>query len=428
MKKEDRRTTSIARRINRAWFFRTLTTLLIVDLGLAALLLAGWCYAAEEANAAWNAYHGERALTWNGALPLWERLLSIQYTFPGENGAVTVSGAKYFALVRRFYACLLGFEAFILPFQYAAGKRKARRLLAPLDWIAQTTQELSRTRFDEEKLHHLEDAIATVSPTTLDAQLKVGDRELRGLEQAINDLLARMREAYREQSRFVSDASHELRTPIAVIQGYADMLSRWGKNDEKVLGEGIAAIQSESAHMKTLIEQLLFLARGDSGKNQMVMKETDLAAMMREVYEESCMLHADRTWRCDADAPVTVLGDAAMLKQTARILVDNAVKYTSAGARITLRARMQGDVPCFEVQDNGIGISKADIAHIFDRFYRSDPARARTTGGTGLGLSIAKWIVDKHKGYIDVFSREEIGTRMRVLLPQEKQAAAPSKR
>ena len=237
-----------------------------------------------------------------------------------------------------------------------------------------------------------------------------------------------MREAYREQSRFVSDASHELRTPIAVIQGYADMLSRWGKNDEKVLGEGIAAIQSESAHMKTLIEQLLFLARGDSGKNQMVMEETDLAAMMREVYEESCMIHADRTWRCDADAPVTVLGDAAMLKQTARILVDNAVKYTSAGARITLRARMQGDVPCFEVQDNGIGISKADIAHIFDRFYRSDPARARTTGGTGLGLSIAKWIVDKHKGYIDVFSREEIGTRMRVLLPQEKQAAAPSKR
>ena len=247
-----------------------------------------------------------------------------------------------------------------------------------------------------------------------------GDKELQGLESAINDLIKRMRETYTEQTRFVSDASHELRTPIAVIQGYADMLSRWGKDDEKVLGEGITAIQSESAHMKKLVEQLLFLARGDNGRTQLVLEDVDLSLMLREVFEESQMIHPDREWRLDADAPVIVRGDAAMLKQTARILVDNAVKYTADGQLISLRARFKEGAPCFEVQDNGIGIKQEDLAHIFDRFFRSDPARTRSTGGTGLGLSIAKWIVDRHGGYFDVFSREEFGTRIGVVLPQEE--------
>ena len=109
-----------------------------------------------------------------------------------------------------------------------------------------------------------------------------------------------------------------------------------------------------------------------------------------------------------------------MLKQAARILVDNAVRYTEEGDKISLRTRVKDGAPCFEVQDNGIGIRQEDIEHIFDRFFRSDPARARTTGGTGLGLSIAKWIVESHGGYFDVFSREEFGTRIGVVLPQKE--------
>ena len=286
--------------------------------------------------------------------------------------------------------------------------------------MAATTQELSRASLDPEKLHDLEDAIATVSPLSPDARLTTGDRELQGLEGAITDLLRRMQESYREQSRFVSDASHELRTPIAVIQGYADMLSRWGKGDEKVLDEGISAIQTESAHMKTLVEQLLFLARGDSGRTQLVMEEVDLCQMMREVMDESQMIHPNRRWRLRlAEERLPVQGDAALLKQAARVLVDNAVRYTADGDSITLIARQKENDPCFEVQDNGMGIKPEDLNHIFDRFYRSDPARARTTGGTGLGLSIAKWIVERHGGYFDVFSREDFGTRMSVILPQQ---------
>ena len=99
--------------------------------------------------------------------------------------------------------------------------------------------------------------------------------------------------------------------------------------------------------------------------------------------------------------------------------MDNAVRYTEEGDKISLRARMKDGEPCFEVQDNGIGIKQEDLGHIFDRFFRSDPARTRSTGGTGLGLSIAKWIVERHGGYFDVYSREQFGTRMGVVLPRK---------
>ena len=309
-----------------------------------------------------------------------------------------------------------GAEILLLLFARRAAKRKARRYIAPLERMAQTAQEISSAGFDQQRLKQLEDAIDTL-PVNPGARLSTGDRELKGLEEAINDLLTRMNESLQARGRFVSDASHELRTPISVIQGYADMLQRWGKDDGKVLDEGISAIQSATAHMKKLVEQLLFLARGDADRNRMNTEDLDLKAMISEVYEESRMIYPEHEWKLDADKPVPARGDTDMLKQAARILVDNAAKYSGADTRITLRAyEKDGDV-CFEVQDNGIGIPAGALPHIFDRFYRADPARSRATGGTGLGLSIAQWIVEKHGGYFNVFSREEIGTRISVLLP-----------
>ncbi len=419
--KEERRMRSIAKRMNRAWLFRIFLIMVLIDAFIVVLALGGFCFGAEEMAGGFQRADIPRMLSWDTQLDLWDRIDTITYAFENASGEmIQVSARPYARLVKPFFVALMVFEAIVLAIQYGAGKKKARRLLIPLERMAQTAQELSQAQFDVERLHHLEDAIATVSPLSPEAKLKTGDKELQGLEQAVNDLVSRMHEAYREQSRFVSDASHELRTPIAVIQGYADMLSRWGKDDETVLAEGIAAIQSESKHMKKLIEQLLFLARGDNGRNQMVFARVDLSQMMREVYEESCMIHEDRLWHLDADTPCFVNGDGDMLKQAARVLVENAVKYTNPREKITLRTGLKGDIPFFEVQDNGIGIKEEDINHIFERFFRSDPARSRATGGTGLGLSIAKWIVEKHKGYFDVFSREEIGTRMTVFLPQEE--------
>ena len=367
--RDDKKVSSIAKRINAYWTRRTMLLMGLLDAVLGTMIAASW---------------------------------------------ITVQAEV-------FWPCIAGAEVALALLQYRVGKEKAKRLMEPLERIALTAQELSQARFDPEKLHHLEDAIGTVVPLSPDAHVITGEKELQGLEQAINDLLNRTPESYREQTRFVSDASHELRTPIAVIQGYADMLQRWGKDDGKVLDEGITAIQTESAHMKKLIEQLLFLARGDNGRNQLVFEDFDLSQMITEVFEESQMIHPDRAWRLDAPEPVMVNGDADMLKQTARILTDNAVKYTGSGALISLRTRYKDGSPCFEVQDNGIGIKQEDLEHIFDRFFRSDPARTRATGGTGLGLSIAKWIVERHKGYFDVYSREEIGTRIGVVLPKREE-------
>ena len=301
------------------------------------------------------------------------------------------------------------------------GTAKVRRILKPLSEIAETADRLSDMVFDEEKFHSLEDAISKISPTSSEERIHIGDSEFKGLEDAINKLLDRMRDSYRQQARFVSDASHELRTPISVIQGYANMLDRWGKSDESVLDESIEAIKSEAENMKNLVEQLLFLARGINGKTQLTITEFSLSDMIKNVVEESKMIDDKHIYSYIKLEDVNIYGDSGLLKQTARILVENAAKYTEEGEDIILKiGRNNKGEAYFSVQDNGIGMDAEDVPHIFERFFRADTARVRKNGGTGLGLSIAKWIIDNHNGYFSVLSRKEIGTRITVYLPQNK--------
>ena len=325
-------------------------------------------------------------------------------------------------LATQKYSLLLRGEGLFLLGKLSLGTISIRRTLKPIEELTNVALQLGSQSndFDEEKFLRLEAAIDDISPMAENARLRTGDQQLAGLELAVNNLIERMRDSYRQQTRFVSDASHELRTPIAVIKGYADMLDRWGKTDEKVLTESIEAIKTESEHMNYLVEQLLFLARGDNGKTKMSFVEFDLAEMIREVYEEYVMIDEDHTYKCRAEGSVPILGDISMLKQTARILLDNAKKYTPEGGEITIGAGMDGGVPCFAVQDTGIGIDEESLPHIFDRFYRADSSRSRDTGGTGLGLAIARWIIGKHEGRFDVLTREGIGTRITVYLPKRQ--------
>lgn len=320
------------------------------------------------------------------------------------------------------YAILLRAQGVILMGKLVFGTRPIRRTLKPLDEIISVALQLGsrNTEFDEEKFLRLEAAIDEISPTAENASLKTGDQQLAGLELAVNNLIERMRDSYRTQTRFVSDASHELRTPIAVIKGYADMLDRWGKTDEKVLTESIEAIKTESEHMNYLVEQLLFLARGDNGKTKMSFADFDLGQMIREVYDEYVMIDSQHVYRCNAEGNIPAYGDISMLKQTARILLDNAKKYTPEGGEIRLSAGIQNGIPWFTVQDTGIGIADKDLPYIFDRFYRADSSRTRGTGGTGLGLAIARWIIGKHGGRFDVLTRENLGTKITVFLPEKQ--------
>lgn len=185
-----------------------------------------------------------------------------------------------------------------------------------------------------ERFNSLEDAISKISPVDSNERIHIGDSEFKGLEDSINKLLDRMRDSYRQQARFVSDASHELRTPISVIQGYANMLDRWGKSDENVLDESITAIKSESENMKNLVEQLLFLARGINGKTQLTIEEFSLSNMIKDVVEEAKMIDDKHLYGYINLEEVNVYGDMGLIKQTARILVENAAKYTESQEKV----------------------------------------------------------------------------------------------
>ncbi len=311
---------------------------------------------------------------------------------------------------------VLGFQiVFGVIVAYVQEDRQVRNILKPINDIALKADELSKLTFTEDKYQQIEDAVSHLEPEQSEL-LSFGDKDLQGIETAMNNLLVRVRESNRQQARFVNDASHELRTPIAVIQGYANMLARWGREDEKVLDESITAIQHESEHMKHLVEQLLFLARGDSGKTQLKKESVELNALMQEIYEESFMIDEEHPYRyIPFEQQITVQADSMMLKQAMRILIDNAAKYTNKGDEIILSVGKDMEGKRFlQVQDTGIGMAEADVQHMFERFYRSD--NARQYQGTGLGLSIAKWIVDKHKGHFEILSRTELGTRIRIVL------------
>ena len=293
-----------------------------------------------------------------------------------------------------------------------------RRTLRPISELTMVTQQSMSAR-SELHLGSTIDVLNAINEQRLDTRIDVENEreELRGLAIALNSMLDRVDSAYHSQLRFVSDASHELRTPISVIQGYANLLSRWGKEDPKALEESIAAIKSEAESMKELVEQLLFLARSDNNSISLRVDSVDISEIVREVARESEMIcGAGHSIECPTFPPLLVSGDAGLLKQALRILVDNAFKYTPENGKITLDAKELDGMVAFSVTDSGMGIAPDELAKLFDRFYRADASRTRQTGGAGLGLSIAKWIVDSHGGSIEILSREGLGTRVSVKL------------
>ncbi len=475
-KTENIRVTSIARRINFQSVLRRLWSYIVVDFFAVLLFAAAFVYAADVVNAGGFSIFNRREIFFGsdeagalteesvddaGALadnvadgangvdadgqgkkgrsiedlvyrvssPAWDVEDSAYHADSPERKEENMRLDKHEALYTLeigkwlYPLCVAGcavlvIELFQLINLAVYGTRLVRENLRPLNEIAARAHALSELAFDEAKYRSLEDAISKLKVDAIDTGIHMHDKDLRGIETALNGLLERIRDAYRQQAQFVSDASHELRTPIAVIQGYVNMLDRWGKEDEAVLEESIEAIKNESNHMQKLVEQLLFLARGDFNRQNLDMQRLCLNDVMREVYDESVMIDEKHHYIYEETEKVFVYGDNAMLKQSARILIDNAAKYTDEGEEIIIRAGEKGGSPCYSVQDNGIGMSAHDLEHAFDRFYRADTVRSSKTGGTGLGLSIAKWIVDRHGGYYDILSREGIGTRFDVVFPQ----------
>jgi len=239
--------------------------------------------------------------------------------------------------------------------------------------------------------------------------------EINRLARTFNSMLDRLENSFKRQQQFVSDASHELRTPISVIQGYIDLLDRWGKDEIEVRDEAIEAIKNEVNSMNSLLESLLFLARGESEKIDINKSKFDVNDLLKELIFESRMLTNSLTINGVYNNNILFYGDKKLIKQMLRIFLDNSIKFTPAGGEITLESEIDDSELILTVCDTGIGIADEDLPHIFKRFYRADKSRSR--GGAGLGLAIAKWIIDNHQGRILIKSKGGEGTIIKVYLP-----------
>ena len=282
-----------------------------------------------------------------------------------------------------------------------SGARQMKFLMSPIEQMSKAAEKLTVYNLDKERLN-----------TT-------GTKnELKDLAETINKMLDRIDISYENQKQFVSNASHELRTPIAVIQGYVNMVDRWGKEDPDVMDESIQAIKEEAANMKELVEKLLFLSRND--KNTLKLSKTyfNMKEIADELAKETVMVADKRNIIIGAMEDVMVYGDRQSLKQAVRILIDNAIKYSRDDDSITLTCKNNNGECTVTVEDTGIGMKENDIGKVFERFYRSEDVRDKSITGHGLGLSIAKLIVIKHTGTIRVRSQYGKGTVFSIILPR----------
>ncbi len=405
MNNVSKRTSSIARGINLSFWFNKLKAFFTVDLLIVLVSFGLFGYNSFRTIPSDEPI---RSFSITG-----EDYLSIDLNFFTDSSQYSFPMRDYVYFIGIIMMAVIVYQLLNLLFSFTHTSR-IRRKLKPLNELALQAEAISEVPLDTTKFEELEEAILKVPADKNGAKISTGDQDLASIEAALNNLLYRMQEARMQQARFVDDASHELRTPIAVIQGYANMLDRWGKDDPAVLEESIQAIKNESENMKELIDQLLFLARGDNGRQKLEMEKINLSEVMSEVWEESMMIDPDHKYLYEADEDCFINADQAMIKQSIRIFVQNAAKYSDKGNTIKLSVKRADDRISYIVQDEGVGMAGEELSHIFERFYRSDKARNSSTGGSGLGLSIAKWIIDAHHGSVEVISRQEIGTRITV--------------
>jgi len=273
--------------------------------------------------------------------------------------------------------------------------------LAPVDQITQTARTISAQNLSSR----------LVVPKTRD--------ELQRLSETLNGMLERLETAFKKITQFTADASHELRTPVAVMRTRAELSLRKARSADEYR-EVIAEVLAELEKTSGLIEQLMFLARADSGAETLHFSATNVAEVLREAcHQGSALAEAKQIAfqeQISGDS-MWIQGDASSLRRLFLILIDNAVKYTPASGQVEVSLQRNDGYAVAQVRDTGIGIAEGDLPNVFERFYRADKARTRESGGVGLGLSIGRWITEVHAGTIEVQSSPGRGSIFQIRLP-----------
>jgi heavy metal sensor kinase len=248
--------------------------------------------------------------------------------------------------------------------------------------------------------------------------------ELRRLTETLNAMLSRIEASFQKIAQFTADASHDLRTPIAVIRATAEIALRRPRTQAEYKN-ALSRILETSVETSGLLENLLTLARADAGAAGLEMHPLDLNAHVRKAQEQGAILAADKFLSFTLqlpESPVRVRADAIAIHRLLLILVDNAVKYTPPGGQCDIALTQDQDHAHIVVKDTGIGIAEDELDLIFERFRRADQARSRETSGAGLGLAIARWITQMHGGAITAESKLGLGSAFHVLLPTAEKA------
>ena len=319
---------------------------------------------------------------------------------PGPGGPAVIQAAMTFAPVDHELTELLTVMLLTGPLALAAalggGYLLARTALAPVDRMAAAADQISATRLDRR--------LEVANP----------DDEMGRLARTLNGMIARLERSFGEIRRFTADAAHELRTPLAVMRNAAEVALRVPRDAEQhrqVLQEMLEEIE----RLTRLSEQLLFLCRGDAGLVNPTRQPVRLDELVGEVSEHMGVVAAEKrqTITVDFPSPCPVPGDPDQLRRLLFNLLDNAIKYTPNGGAITVSGQCPDAEVRLVISDTGIGIAAEHIPHIFDRFYRVDPARGReATEGIGLGLAICRSIVEAHGGRIEIESHVGRGTQV----------------
>lgn len=331
------------------------------------------------------------------------RVLTLPVRAGGETYIVQLAYPldDFYDALDRFRRVLFLSSPLLLLLASAGGYWLSRRALAPVDQITREARSISAQNLSRRLV---------VPPT--------GD-ELQNLSETLNDMLERLEQAFRRITQFTGDASHELRTPVALMRTRAEVILRRPRSEEEYR-ETLRQILEDLQRTSSLIENLMLLARADSGTEALQRTRINLVECVGEACLEGRTLAETKqiSFREELPAfPVWIEGDWTSLQRLFLILLDNAVKYTPPQGRINVSLKLSNGWAVTEVRDTGIGIAAEDLPHIFVRFFRADRARSRETGGAGLGLSIGQWIAQAHGGTIKAFSEPGEGSVFQVLIP-----------
>ncbi|WP_318677640.1 HAMP domain-containing sensor histidine kinase [Treponema sp.] len=264
------------------------------------------------------------------------------------------------------------------------------------------------------------EAAKHISSSNLDSliPLKNNGDEIDQLAMTFNDLFKRLKIDFDRERQFTSDVSHELKTPVAVILGQANLLRRWGKDDPAQLDKSIGTIISETKSMEAIIQNLLQMTRIESGRILPSKEEFLLSELTSKIQQELPALDNSAEINFDFDDSLKIITDFELLHQVLMIVISNSLKFCPKPLVLNFKAASQKDSITISISDNGPGFKESTLPHVFERFYRGDDAHTRSAGGSGLGLSIAQTIVESLGGTITASNDEMTkGAKLTVSLP-----------